>query len=154
MNRPDLNNDDVLLALLAELIESEDEPPLPAVNVALAAFELATAEGELAALVSESTGEEVLVGLRDQTEAVVFKFRAPNMVVELEIGPDGHGIGILSPPRATDIELEMSSRQPPPLNRSCRSDEMGRFRIDVAIGLCRLRIGSGDSAVHTAWFYC
>ena len=32
MNRPDLNNDDVLLALLAELIESEDEPPLPLAN--------------------------------------------------------------------------------------------------------------------------
>jgi hypothetical protein len=154
MNGPDLNSDEVLLALLAEMIESEDQPPVAALQVALAASELAGADGELAALVGESTEEELLAGLRDETEAVVFRFRATNMIVEFEIGPGGHAIGVISPPRATEIELEMSSPQSPPLNTSCRSDEMGRFRIDVAIGLCRLKIGTGESAVYTSWFYC
>jgi hypothetical protein len=154
MNGPDLNSDEVLLALLAEMIASDDQPPALAVQVALAASELARADGELAALVSESTDEEVLAGLRDETEAVAFRFRASNMTVELEIGPGGHAIGVISPPRATEIELVMASAQTPPLNTSCRSDEMGRFRIDVAIGLCRLRVGTGETAVHTSWFYC
>ena len=117
MSGPDLNNDEVLLALLAEIIEADDRPPAPAVQVALAASELASADGELAALVSESSGEEVLAGLRDETAAVVFRFRATNMTVELEIGPGGHAIGVIAPPRATEIELEMSSPQAPPPTR-------------------------------------
>jgi len=151
---PDLNDDEVLLTLLAEMIDADDDPPAPAVQAALVACELARAEGELVALVAESTGEERLVGVRDEIEATVFKFRASNLTVELEIGLDGHAIGVISPPQATEIEVERASAQVPPLHPVCRSDELGRFRMDVANGLCRLRIGTGDNAVITSWFYC
>jgi hypothetical protein len=34
-----------------------------------------------------------------------------------------------------------------------RTDDLGRFQIGIGAGLCRLRIGSGDDAVFTSWFY-
>jgi hypothetical protein len=154
MSGPDLNNDDILLALLAEMIDSDDQPPAPAVQAALAAWELARADGELAVLVAEAAGEETLVGLREETGAIEFKFRASNMSVELEIGPGGHAIGVISPAQSMTIELESSSGQAPVRNPVCRSDEFGRFQLDLAFGLCRLRVGTGEGAVLTPWFYC
>jgi hypothetical protein len=154
MNHPDLSNDGVLLAALSASLDHLDPVPEAAVRAAAAACELRRADGELAALVAESLLDEPLALLRDEADNTALTFVASRLTVELEIDRDRHAVGLISPPVSTEIGVETSSRQPSPLAATARSDDLGRFRIDVGVGLCRLRIGSGTEVVVTSWFHC
>jgi hypothetical protein len=152
MTEPELSHDDGLLAALSALLDHLDPVPERAVGAALAAWEICQADGELAALVAGSSFADELVLLREEAEATTLTFVASRLTVEIEIDSARHVVGVISPPASTVIEVETSSAQRPPSPRSARSDDLGRFRIDVGIGLCRLRIGSGADAVFTSWF--
>jgi hypothetical protein len=153
MNRPDLSDDDVLLAALSVSLDQLDRVPEAAVRLAGAAWEICHADGELAALVAGPTAGEVVVLLREEAECRALTFVASHLTVEIEIDSDRHVVGVISPPAATLIEVEMSSSQASPAVRAVQSDDLGRFQVDVGIGLCRLRVGSGPEAVVTSWFY-
>jgi hypothetical protein len=152
MTRPDLSDDDVLLTAVSAVIDGMDPVPPGAVRAAVAASELPNADNELAALVADSTDAEPLL-LRHETDSLVLTFRSSQVTVEIEIDRDGHAVGVISPAAATDVALETSSLRTPPVTGT-RSDDLGRFQLDVGPGLCRLRIGSGPEAVLTSWFYC
>jgi hypothetical protein len=134
MTEPELSHDDGLLAALSALRDHLDPVPERAVGAAGSSF------------------ADELVLLREEAEATTLTFVASRLTVEIEIDSARHVVGVISPPASTVIEVETSSAQRPPSPRSARSDDLGRFRIDVGIGLCRLRIGSGADAVFTSWF--
>jgi hypothetical protein len=149
----DLSDDDVLAATLSAALDDLDPVPDAAMRAAAAACELPHADGELAALVAEAAlGDLVL--MRDETESTTLTFAASRVTVEIEIDRDHHAVGIITPPATTMIAVETSSRQATPAMRTARSDELGRFRVELGAGLCRLRIGSGADAIVTSWFYC
>jgi hypothetical protein len=149
---PDLRNDAVLLALLSMVIDGVDPVPPGAIQAAAAACELRHVDCELASLVADSTvGGRVL--LRDEADRTVLTFRSRQMSVEVEIDRDGYAVGLISPPAAADIAVENIVPCSSLARVSTRSDDLGRFQIGVGTGLCRLRIGSGDRAVFTSWFY-
>jgi hypothetical protein len=150
---PDLSDDDALEAILSSSIDHLDPVPEAAVRAAAVACEMPHADGELATLVAESSLGDVLL-LRDEAENTTLTFAAPHMTVELEIDRDHHAVGAITPPLATEIEVERSARQPSTPPATARSDDLGRFRLELGAGLCRLRIGSGPDAVLTSWFYC
>lgn len=149
----DLTDDAVLEDALSAAIDDLDPVPTEAVATAAAACDLLHPEGELAALVAESAlGETVL--MRDDAEHTMLTFAASELTVEIEIDREHRAVGVITPPAETLIEVETSARTPAAV-QSVRSDELGRFRMDLAGGLCRLRIGAGPQAVVvTSWFYC
>ena len=149
----DLSDDDVLAAALSAALDDLDPVHEAAVAAAATACDLPDAEGELAALVAESSG--MLALMRDETEHTMLTFAASQLTVEIDIDRDHHAVGVITPPACTTIEVETSARHASPGVRTVRSDDLGRFRLDLDGGLCRLRIGAGrDAVVVTSWFYC
>jgi hypothetical protein len=148
----DLSDDDVLAAALSAALDDLDPVPEAAVAVAATACDLPDAEVELAALVAESSGALAL--MRDESDHTMLTFAASQLTVEIEIDREHHAVGVITPPASTTIEVE-TSRHAPPGPRTVRSDDLGRFRLDLDGGLCRLRIGAGrDAVVVTSWFHC
>ena len=153
MRKPELTDDDTLLAALSAVIAAMDPVPSGARRAAVAACGLWNADNELAALVADSTAGE-LVLLRDDSDSLLLTFRSMRLTVEVEIDGDGQAIGLISPPGRTDIELEVASSSSLPSEARVRSDDLGRFHIHLGRGRRRLRIGSGPDAIVTSWFYC
>jgi hypothetical protein len=150
----DLSDDAVLEDVLSAGIDDLDPVPAAAVAAAAAASDLLHPEGELATLVAESALGEVVL-MRDDADHTLLTFAASELTVEIEIDQDHRAVGLITPPAATLIEVETSARTSTPAVQSVRSDDLGRFRMDLAGGLCRLRIGAGPRAVVvTSWFYC
>jgi hypothetical protein len=153
MSRPDLSKDDVLLHALSAALDDLDPVPEEALQAANSAWDICHIDGELAALVDPGPDRPVAL-LGDEADLTSMTFVASNLSVEIEIDNDLHAIGVLSPPGARVIAVEPVSSKGPPFARKAYSDDLGRFRVDLEVGLCRLRIGSGPEAVFTSWFYC
>lgn len=153
MTNHDLTDDHGLEAALSTSLDHLDPVPDAALRAAALACELPHADGELAILVAESAAGEMLV-LRDETDSTTLTFAARHMTVEIEIDRLHRAVGAITPPSATLIEVERSAREASTPPTRSQSDELGRFRVDLGAGLCRLRIGSGPGAVVTSWFYC
>jgi hypothetical protein len=153
MSRPDMSKDDELLQALSTALDDLDPVPDEALRAATSAWDICHIEGELAALVGSAPDQPVAL-LRDEADLRSMTFVASNLSVEIEIDDDRHAVGLLSPPVAMVVEVESVSSKRPPLARAVHSDDLGRFRLDLEVGLCRLRIGVGPEAVFTSWFYC
>jgi len=155
MSEPDFSDDDVLLAALSEALDHLDPVPTGALRAASTSWEIFHVDGELAGLVTDTSPDSPLVLLREEeADLRTLTFVSSRLTVEIEVDRDRHAVGVLSPPAATAIEVEAASNQGQPLTKTAFSDELGRFWLDLGIGLCRLRIGSGPDAVVTSWFYC
>jgi hypothetical protein len=151
MSRPDIAKDEELLRALSAALEDLDPVPDEALRAADSAWDICHVDGELAALVSPAPDRLVL---RDEADLRSMTFVASKLSVEIEIDSDRHAVGVLSPPGARVIEVEPVSSKGPPFASTVHSDDLGRFRLDLDVGLCRLRIGTGPEAVFTSWFYC
>jgi hypothetical protein len=156
MKRPDLSEDEILATILSDAIDHLDPVSTRAVEAAVAACDIGYADAELAALVADSMADAGVL-LRDELDSTVLTFRSSRVTVELEIDRDLHAIGLISPPAATEVVVETAATPGAAASSrtwSARTDELGRFRIDVDAGLCRLRIGSGSETTVTSWFHC
>jgi hypothetical protein len=153
VTHPDLSSDDGLLAALSESIDDLDPVPAAAVEAATTSWEIGHVEGELAALAADGSFGSLTLR-RDEADLKSLTFVASRLTVELEIDDQRRAVGAISPPTATVVAVEVASQQAPFASSTVTSDELGRFAVDLAMGLCRLRIGSGPDAVFTSWFYC
>jgi hypothetical protein len=151
---PDISKDDELLEALSAALDALDPVPDEALQAAAGAWEICNIDAELAPLVATSQPVPDLALMRDEADLRSMSFVASKLTVDIEINSDRHIIGVISPPAARIIEVESASATRPALGRTVRSDDLGRFRLDLEVGLCRLRIGTGPDAVLTAWFYC
>jgi hypothetical protein len=153
MSGPDLSKDDVLLQVLSAALDDLDPVSVEALRTAASAWDICHVEGELAALMDPAPDRRLAL-LRDEADLRSMTFVASKLKVEIEIDLDRHVVGVISPPTANIIEVESVSSKGPPFARTAHSDEFGRFRLELEMGLCRLRIGGGPDAVLTSWFYC
>lgn len=157
MSDPDLSDDDILLAALSASIDHLDPVPAAAVRAASSSWEVGHVEAELAALAAPAAEQSLdgsLVLRTDEADLESLRFVASRLTVELEIDDRRRGVGLLTPAVATLIEVDVASPQGSHATRIVYSDELGRFQVDLGIGLCRLRISSGPDGVVTSWFYC
>ena len=136
--RPDLHDDDQLVAHLAAALDGAEAVPDDAVQAAYAAIELDTLHEELAALVFDSADESALAAMRAvDFETRLLSFVNDHLTLDVELHADGITIvGQLTPPgdRSLDVERIDGSSIP------AEVDEYGRFRADVPSGAIRLRV--------------
>jgi hypothetical protein len=156
MKRPNLSEDEVLLAAVSDAIDHLDPVSPRALEAAVAACDIGYADAELASLVADSLASEGVL-LRDELDSTMLTFRSSRLTVELEIDHDLHAVGLISPAASTGVVVETAATPGAPVPSrtwNARSDDLGRFRIDVGAGLCRLRIGTGSETTVTSWFHC
>ena len=147
-DRPDLHDDDELLAQLGLALDETDPVPDDALAVARAVFDLGNADAELAELVFDSLLDEAQVVMRTDTltgEARTLGFAAGGHRVDIELSADGTTLlGQLAPAERTRVELETTAG-----SRQTESDDLGRFRFTVERGSLRLRVVTEDGLIVT-----
>jgi len=147
-DRPDLHDDDELLAQLGLALDETDPVPDDAINVAKAVFDLGNADAELAELVFDSLLDDALVVMRSDTsvdEARTISFAVGNHRVDIELSANGTTLlGQLNPAAPTRVELETTSG-----SREVEADDLGRFRFTVTRGSLRLRVITTDGLIVT-----
>lgn len=154
MNRVDLTDDDVLLAVLAESLAEADPVPAAAIAAATAVALLADADAVLATLVADSLLDGATALRQDiEMEAVgemrerLLSFSTPQMVLDVDLQANGGVVvGALTPAISADVDLET-----PGDTRTTRSDELGRFQFLAPPGRCRLRVHTHEGVVVTPW---
>lgn len=154
--RPD--PDERLVGELRELFAQVDPVPELVTEAAKAALGWRRLDADLATLLSDSMLEDDTLALARGASASVraVSFSADRLTVDLEIHDEGDSrtlLGQLSPPAATEIEVQRSDG---PVLATGESDQLGRFRLRVpAGGLIRLRVvGHPDgpaAGVETSW---
>ena len=143
--RFDLRDDEVLLAELRAALGLADPVPPEATEVALAAFELGALSDELATLVADSLLDAGPRVRHDAPPTRQLSFTTTHLSLEVELGADGHtAIGAVSPAAVMEVEAEGAAG-----GIGTRSDELGRFRLTLGQGWCRLRIRSADASLVT-----
>jgi hypothetical protein len=146
-DRPDLHDDDELLAQLGRALDEADPVPADAVAVAKAVFDLGNADAELAELVFDSLLDEALVVMRSDTvaDARTMSFALGGHRVDIEFSADGTTLlGQLDPAQPTRVRLDTTLG-----STEVRSDELGRFRFAIERGSLRLRVLTEDGIVVT-----
>jgi len=151
----DLQDDDVLLALLGDTLHEVDPVPDDAVSAALALAQLSDADAELATLVADSlVDSDVVLFRHDSTmEATsvqsdrVVTFATPELSVDIDLPAGGTIlVGTITPPVSVTVDLETAAGMV-----TTHSDELGRFQVEMGPGRCRLRIHAHGGAVVTPW---
>jgi hypothetical protein len=141
---PDLWDDDELLARLGRALDATDPVPDDAVAVARSAYELRGADDELATLVADSLHDEPVLVRHDDAGARQLSYTTSRLSVDLEIASDGRTLfGVVSPAGEVAVEIET-----PGPTIEATTDQLGRFRVELARGWCRVRVrGSGATLV-------
>jgi hypothetical protein len=159
MTRFDLADDDVLLALLSDALDEADPVPGGAVVAAKAFAQMGDVDAELALLVADSLLDAEVVLFRhdltlDQLGGPtdrLLSFATPQLSVDVDIQANGTTvIGAITPPMSVDVDLETGTESGIE-TVSTRSDELGRFHLEIGPGRCRLRIHAHGAAVVTPW---
>lgn len=142
-------DDDRLLDLLTRALSQADPVPEHAVEAARASFTWRTIDAELAELVYDSAGEE-LVGVRSAEATRQVTFRAPGIEIEVMVMEDGvrRLVGQLVPPQQATVELRCGGSV-----RDSATDSLGRFTFtDVGTGPAQITIVTADGTkVVTDW---
>ena len=154
MTRFDLGDDEVLLGLLGQALDEGDPVPNQVVQTVLALADLSEVDAELAALVADTLLEQDVVLFRhevtmdvDASSDRLVSFATPQLNVDVELhAGDPSMMGVVMPAGVFEIEVET-----PQGKVATRSDELGRFHVELPPGPCRLRIHSRGGAVVTPW---
>lgn len=133
---------------------SADAVPASVTDFAKAALTWRRVDAELAELLSDSAVDTEPALARGGAVVRSVSFSAGETIIELEVHPDGSRrtlLGQLSPAAPRTIAVQHADGSEPVF---ARSDELGRFRIELARdGTVRLRItdDDADTTVETAW---
>ncbi len=141
----DLDNDDVLLALLGEALdEAEPIPPGLAETVADATFDMRRLDAIIAELVHDS--ELTASGTRGDSRSLVFS--QSGVEIELEIGDDGTMHGLVHP-AGVGCEIETTTG-----TEVIEVDDAGRFDVTVAATRFRLILTPASGRrIATPWVF-
>jgi hypothetical protein len=150
--------DEPLVSELRELFAQVDAVPAPVTELAKASLGWRRLDAELAELLSDSVLEDgALAGVRGGGEGLPVRsvrFRASRNTIDVDVQVDGQKrtlLGQITPPVSAEIEVE----SPDGTVASVKSDELGRFRVQLPEGgRIRLVISDGpDLGPHvvTSW---
>ena len=147
MTDPNLDDDDVLVEHLRDALRAGDPIPEDAVVAALGVFGLHRVDEELAALAADSLVDAGVLVRRDQSSPRMLSFVTEGLTIEIELSVElGVLLGVLAPPTSSIIEVQTVSG-----SIETRSDDLGRFRVELADGPLRLHVTLGDRSVVTPW---
>lgn len=155
MTRYDLGDDDVLLDLLGDALSEADPVPLEAINTALALASLSNADAELATLVADTLVDSdgvlfrhdlTMESLSGGSDRLV-SFTTPQLSLDVDLPAHSTTlVGVITPPCAVDVEIETQAA-----TVRVRTDDLGRFTVDLSPGPCRLRLHAPAGTVVTPW---
>ena len=141
----DLHDDDALLGELRRALDQLDPVPADATEAAVAASGLGRLDDELATLVVDSLLDAGPRVRHDGPTARQLSFTTEHLSLEIELAADGQTLlGAVSP--ATVVEVESEG---PGAVAGTRSDELGRFRLALGRGWCRLRVRAPGASLVT-----
>jgi hypothetical protein len=141
----DLHDDDALLGQLRGALEQLDAVPADATEVAVAAAGMRRLDDELATLVVDSLLDAGPRVRHDGPTARQLSFTSAHLSLEIELAVDGQTlIGAVSPAAVVEVETEG-----PGATAATRSDELGRFRLALGQGWCRLRVRAPGASMVT-----
>jgi hypothetical protein len=143
------SDDDQLLAALEDAVRAAEEVPAELVEAGRAAFAWQGIDEELAELSYDSAVQEgLLASVRaDHAALRALTFTAPELTIELEVGPDAL-LGQIVPARPGSAEAHLVSGEVV----TARIDETGCFVLrPVPSGAFRLRCESAGVATVTSW---
>ncbi len=148
----DLRDDDALLAVVGRALaydpaEAGDDVAVPdeVVAVARAAFQLRDIEDELAELVHDSMHDEVMLVRHEATLNRLLSYVSSRLGLDVELEADGRTLmGVVTPAGPADVEIETATT----IDRTS-ADELGRFRIELPPGWCRVRVRAGGATLVT-----
>jgi len=143
MTDPDLNDDDVLLALLHDALD--DDVPDDAVRAAIDAFGLRQLDAELAELVTDSLVDGGVTMRAAEGAPRLVTFRADDLSIDLELS-ESLVVGVLTPPAPWTVIVETTRG----MVRTA-ADDLGRFRSAIEAGRVRLHLLGGERGVVTPW---
>ncbi|HEX7100011.1 MAG TPA: hypothetical protein VF377_12300 [Acidimicrobiia bacterium] len=142
-------DDDRLLELLSSALSQADPVPEYVTEAARQSFTWRTIDAELAELVYDSAGQE-MVGVRGAEATRQVTFRAPGIEIEVMVMSDGvrRLVGQLVPPQQATVELRCGGSV-----RDSATDRLGRFTFtDVGTGPAQITVETADGAkVVTDW---
>ena len=125
-------DDDSLVALLGSALAGGDDPvPEAALGAALAARDVHHIEGEIASLVEESERELLAVRAAPGATISLLTFVSSSSRIEIELGPDGEIVGVISPAVAQLVAAQVASDRHAAGDLRTQSDSLGRFRLTV-----------------------
>ena len=149
----DLRDDDTLLAVVgraladdpAAVVPSGVEVPADAVAVARSAFALRAVDDELAALVHDSLHDDALLVRREATVSRLLSYATSRLGLDVELEADGRTLmGAISPAGPAVVEIESATT-----TERTTADDLGRFRVDLLPGWCRIRVRAADATLVT-----
>jgi hypothetical protein len=141
----DLHDDDALLAELGRALDRLDPVPADAIEAAAAASGLGRLDDELATLVVDSLLDAGPRLRHDAPAARQLSFTTAHLSLEIELGADGETLlGAVSPASVVEVETEG-----PGAAAATHSDELGRFRLVLGQGWCRLRVRASGASLVT-----
>jgi hypothetical protein len=154
VSRFDLGDDEALLKLLGEALDEADPVPAEAVQAALALSNLSDVDAELATLVADTLVQQDVVLYRHEVTMEVdasadrlVSFATPQLNVDVELhANDSSMVGVIMPAGVFGIEVE-TRRQ----TVVTRSDDLGRFHVELPPGPFRLHVQAHGGAVVTPW---
>jgi hypothetical protein len=130
-------DDAALEQLVAGGLAAVEPVPAAALGAAYGAIGLVTVDAELAALVYDSLGPELVLTRSDEAQARIVTFANDHLTVDLELLADGRTIvGELQPAEAATVELETVGQE----RVSVAADEFGRFRLVSDATSLRIRV--------------
>ena len=130
-------DDAALEQLVAGGLAAVEPVPAAALSAAYGAIGLVTVDAELAALVYDSLGPELVLTRSDEAQARIVTFANDHLTVDLELLADGRTIvGELQPAEAATVELETVGQE----RVSVAADEFGRFRLVSDATSLRIRV--------------
>ena len=143
---PDSESDSEFLALVADILN--EQPPLEALRLALAAPVLVGAHDALADQDYDSLLEDEAILLRSSADNQrSASFTRDDITVDFEILDDGRTlVGQVMPAAPARVELvQLADR------RSVDTDRFGTFRVLVGAGPLQLRVQAGTDGLSTPW---
>ena len=137
----ELRPDDDLADLLRQALEHADPVPRAMHEAALSAFAFRDLDGALAELESSE-----LAGVRDEEPGpLVFALQHAEIAVEVE---GGRLLGQVAPPTTCSGQVERANGGPV----AFRTDDLGRFAVDVGPGPARIVLDHPEGRIRTDWF--
>ena len=133
--------DDDLDELLRDALEYADPVPEAVHEAALSALAFRDLDGELAELLSGS-----LAGVRDSADGPMV-FAADHAEIAATI-QDGRLLAQVAPPVVCTGEVRFANSRRVPI----RTDELGRFAVDVTAGPARIVLDHPGGRIRTEWF--
>jgi hypothetical protein len=149
----DLRDDDALLGVVGRALaydpsaETGDDIAVPdeVVDLARAAFQLRDVDDELAELVHDSLHDEVMLVRHEATLNRLLSYVSSRLGLDVELEADGRTLmGVVTPAGPADVEIETAST----IDRTS-ADELGRFRVELPPGWCRVRVRAGGATLVT-----